>query len=416
MPPRRPLNILLATIEYPPDPFSAGIGSYTKALADALVDRGHKVHVVTRGETADRIEKEGALTIHRIAPARPELPDEFGALQMMSLGVKGLFSELHYRRKIAATLHELVQEQSIDLIESADHVAETILYTPAKHKHVPFVVRLHTPLAVGELFDKNIAEPLRQGVRLYEKQLLKKATHLTAPSQKGAYIMCKEMGIDVGSVTVFPNPPTMPFEDAPLTPTESNMVLYVGRLTRWKGVHLLARAIAAVSRECPQASFVFVGKDLPSSEGGGSTKEYLLQLVPSDLHDKLSFTGALPHDDVKPYLRRAAVAVIPSLFDSFGYTCLEAMSFGKAIVASDQGGLSDLLDRGRCGLLFTPPDVETLSSHIVRLLKNKALRLHYGTLAKERLLSTYSLESVMKQTENFYYRAITDLNPAFFDV
>jgi glycogen synthase len=407
----RALTIALVTPEYPPDNFSSGIGSYTKAMADALVERGHRVHVVSRASEPETRVQNGEITVHRVTPFRPEIPKTFTARTSLKLAINGLPSEFVYRSNIAKKLNELVEREGVDLIEAADHAAEASRYAPRKHPRVPFIVRLHAPVAVGEVFDRHLPESVRRAVRLYERRFLRKATHLSAPSESAWRIMSREMGIEDIPVTVLPNPPTYnPTEVEPSVPeeTDPNLILFVGRITKWKGVHLLVQAMPHVLERHPAARLELIGTDAFSVKGFASMRDYLRSLIPMRYHASLHFLGRLPHNRLVEHYRRAAICVFPSLYEAFGYTCLEAMTYGKAIVAGAQGGMSELLDSGRCGLLFEPPDIGALGEAITGLLGDPGLRERLGAAARARVLKHYSREAVMERTLLFYRVAITE--------
>ncbi|HEX7004885.1 MAG TPA: glycosyltransferase family 4 protein [Trueperaceae bacterium] len=409
----RPLTIALASIEYPPDRFSAGIGSYAKALARLLHERGHRVHVVTRGTDREELTEEEGVFVHRLLPGRPELPENLSPGPIVRLLARSLPAELAYRRKVVTTLTRLVRQEGVDLVEAADHMAETLGYDPTRFPKVPFVVRLHTPLAVTERLAPNIPETARLGIRLLERRLLRKATHLTSPSASATAVIMAEMGLDL-PVATYPNPPSYAAQARdPGVQEEPGMVLFVGRLNTLKGVDLLARAIPRVLEVRPDARFVFAGADNIPYGGFPSVSRYLLSLLPSRAHHAIAFTGHLLHDELRDLYPRATLCVFPSRFESFGYTCLEAMGFGKAIVGSNSGGMAEMLDGG-AGLLFTPPDVDELTEKILRLLNDPELRRDLGARARRRAAEAYGQEAVMDQVEEFYRRAIAErsLGPA----
>lgn len=416
---RGPLTVALASIEYPPDRFSAGIGSYTKALAHLLQARGHEVHVVTRGTGRQQVVDEQGVTVHRLLPGRPELPESLGPGAIAGLLARSLPAELEYRRKVVRTLSQLVREGGVDLVESADHMAETAGFDPASFPGVPFVVRLHTPLAVTEKFAPNIPEPARLGIRFLERRLLRKATHLTSPSASATRFILDEMGLDL-PVTCYPNPPSFGVredrpedeEGAAAEAEEAATVLFVGRLNFHKGVDLLVRALPGILDAHPQARFVFAGADNISAGGFPSMSQYLFSLLPQALHHAVTFTGHMAHDDLRDLYARATVCVFPSRFEAFGYTCLEAMGFGKAIVGSSNGGMAEMLDGGEAGLLFTPPDIDELRSQILRLLGDPPLRRELGRKARRRATDAYGQEAVLDQVESFYRRAIEEQRTA----
>jgi len=186
-------------------------------------------------------------------------------------------------------------------------------------------------------------------------------------------------------------------------------VLFVGRVVRWKGVDLLVRAVPKVLERHPEARFVFVGADNVGMEGSPTAEAYLRHLLPSRASRRLHFTGYLPHAEVAAYYKRATVCVFPSLFEAFGYTCLEAMTYSKAIVGSRHGGMCELLDEGRAGKLFTPPDVQGLADHLSTLLADPGLRTHLGEQARRRAQHFYGAETVLNDIEAFYRQALSDV-------
>jgi glycogen synthase len=406
----KPLTIALVSPDFPPDPKGTGIGTYTKFLTHYLTERDHKVHVITRGLTnQDETHSSGNFTLHRIGVPRPDIPMELNALKVTGLALQSIANELSYRRQIAARLEYLIKTENIQVIESAEAFAESYFYNPNKYPHIPFVVKLHTPFAVGELFDRNLPEPIRQLVRFFERRLILKASHLTVPSYLPKVLFRREMNLGNRAIRIIPNPPPVGLTDKPesheIEPLE---VLFVGRVTAFKGVFVLVKAIPRILEAHPTTRFIFVGADASNPKGGGSTIDVLKASLPERYREQATFTGHVKLEEVSHYYQRAAVCVFPSLFENFPYTCLEAMAYGKAIVGSSNGGMSDLLDNGRCGLLCTPPDEHELASKIIQLLQDKNLRDELGAKARARGLEHFSSERVMNLTEGFYRQALED--------
>lgn len=410
---REPQKLTLAfvTTEYPTARLSAGIGSYTQALGQALSRRGHKIYVISRSAAEDRVEDDGGVTVYHLGPARFNIPKRMNALSVVNIAGTSMTGEWRYRRKVAGKLDRLISGCGVDLVEGADSGAESLFYRPEKHPGVPFVVRLHGATAVCELFDKNIPEAARRAVRGVERRLCAKATHLSAPTRAAEPLLRREMGLGQRRIAIFPNPPSLKLLAAGHEEVDPNLILYVGRLTLGKGVELLARAFVRVLQQRPEARLLLVGTDCPIGAGwdkrSSSTKDYLLSIL-APCRERVVFTGHLPHTALGGYYRRAAVCVFPSYFESFGYTCLEAMAHGKAVVTSRSAGTAELLDDGRCGLLFSPPDVGELAERMVTLLQDPALRHSLGESARKRALKHYNEDSVIEQTLAFYRRAISE--------
>jgi glycogen(starch) synthase len=414
-PPPDRLTLAFYTLDYPPGRFVSSIGLYTQKLAAALAERGHRVFVVSRSEGGESVERDGQVTVLRLGPPRVQVPARVTLLSASSRVLTGFYDEVRFRRRLAAKLSELVVREGVDLIEAADSAAEAGFYTPQRHPRVPLVVRLHGPTAITELFDRNVPELGRRLIRRAERALFVKATHLTTPSEASRELFRRELALGERPIAVFPNIPTLDpsavavSEGGVADPdVDPNLVLYVGRSTRQKGLQFLIQAIPGVLEAYPAARFVFVGPDGPSTGGHSSFQAYLVSQVPERYRSALHFTGFKPHDEVRCFYKRAACCVFPSVFESFGYTCLEAMTYGKAIVASPTGGMAEMLDEGRCGLLYRPPDADELRQHILTLLSDAALRQRLGQAARQRALTRYHPEVIVTKTERFYYRAVAE--------
>jgi glycogen synthase len=405
----RPLRLVLQSLDYPPDTNVSAIGLYTRTLAWGLVERGHVVHVVCRG-SQDGTERDGDVRVHRVGPARPPLILSMGVGRFATFAAANVALEATYRRRLARRLASLVGSERIDLVEACDSAAEAVAYQPRRHPKVPFVVRLHTPTAVWETFDHNVPEIARRLILTVERRLLARATHLSAPSQGAADLFRREMRLGDRPIEVHPNPPTLDAASVEVRrPTDGRTVLYVGRMTRGKGVLTLAEAIPLVRRAHPEARFVFAGPDAPTHTSHASMRHRLEASISDADRSAVEFTGYLARAVLRERFDEAAVCVVPSLFEAFGYACLEAMTFGKAIVASGVGGMVELLDGDRCGSTFPPGDAHALAERIVRLLRDEDLRHRLGDSARARAEQVFGREAVIPLVEDAYRRAIADL-------
>lgn len=405
------MRIVLATIEYPPQPFSSGIGSYTKAIAEGLAERGHRVHVLSRGTGENRREERGGVTLEYVVPARAELPEQLDdTLNMVALGLRGLVGEIRYRRRVARRLRELVEDEGYELVEAADHMGEAAWYPARRNPGVPFVVRLHTPLCFSERVERNIPPWVTAIVASQERRQVRHATHLTSPSSAMVEPFLEVLGASGRAVHVNPNPPLAelrthtPVPDPPGGP----VVFFVGRLTAWKGVDTLVRAVPRVLERFPEARFELAGADTGPTRGYASFRAYLESLLGSDAKDRVRFLGKLGPAELESHYRRATVCVFPSRFDVHPYTCLEAMNFGKAIIGSRSSGMREMLDDGGAGLLHDAPDVDDLAEKIGMLLEDRNLRSELGRRAYERAQTVLSLDATLDATESFYARAIQE--------
>jgi glycosyltransferase involved in cell wall biosynthesis len=116
--------------------------------------------------------------------------------------------------------------------------------------------------------------------------------------------------------------------------------------------------------------------------------------------------GWLPHDELERLYDRVAVVACPSHREGFGVVCAEAMAHGRPVVASDVGGLRDLVVDGETGLLVPPRDVSALRAALDRLLGDASLRRRLGGAARERVRDYCSWERVVDATIAAYEDAV----------
>jgi glycosyltransferase involved in cell wall biosynthesis len=163
-------------------------------------------------------------------------------------------------------------------------------------------------------------------------------------------------------------------------PADPPQVLYAGRMSPEKGV----RELVAAADGMP---LVVVG-DGP-----------LRDEVPGAL-------GFKPHDELERHYQRAAVVACPSHREGFGIVCAEAMAHARPVVASDVGGLRDLVAHGETGVLVPPGDVPALRDALRRLLGDEALRRRYGEAGRRRIAERFTWKRFGDETLKAYEDAL----------
>jgi glycosyltransferase involved in cell wall biosynthesis len=126
--------------------------------------------------------------------------------------------------------------------------------------------------------------------------------------------------------------------------------------------------------------------------------------VPAGVVD---FAGSLPPEAMHDEYARAAICVIPSRWENFPYSCLEAMSAGCAVVAADTGGLKEIITDQHDGLLAPPNDAAAISSRIVTLLDRPDHGRALGDAARRTVHERFSRSRVCAQLMDIYTEATT---------
>lgn len=230
---------------------------------------------------------------------------------------------------------------------------------------------------------------------------------VAAPSQSIRDLMIEWWGLDASQVVQFP----LPFEAAEsflnVDPdTDTQRITFIGRLEMRKGVLDLMRAVPRVLDQHPEARFRFIGRALNHPKTGEKLRTYMERKL-RPYRDSVEFTGSVPYEDIPGYLRQTDICAFPSLYESFGLVCTEAMAAARGIVASSVGGMREMLDDGACGRVVDPERPADLADAIVDLLAHPEERKRLGRAARERVQTEYSFDAVAPQQEACYRRAIS---------
>ena len=174
--------------------------------------------------------------------------------------------------------------------------------------------------------------------------------------------------------------------------SDDNFILFVGRLVGTKGIKYLLRAMKTVDSKLVIC-------------GGGPDKEKLQRLTGKlGLNDKVQFPGRVSEEEKHKLFSSCSLFVLPSIYESFGIAAAEAMSYGKPVIASNVGGLPEVVNGG--GLLANPKDPNDLAKQITTLLRNPEKRKQLGIKAKE-IASGYTWDSSAEQMEKVYNEIYT---------
>lgn len=190
-------------------------------------------------------------------------------------------------------------------------------------------------------------------------------------------------------------------------------ILFVGRITRQKGIIHLVHAIPHLR---PGTQIVLCAGAPDTAEIGREMTEAVEEARKRTANAVIWIARMLPKDDIIPLYSQAALFVCPSVYEPFGIINLEAMACGTPVVASAVGGIKEVVIPEETGLLvpfepcggsdFEPRDPERfaldLAAAINRLLDEPERRRHMGRLARDRVESSFGWPSVARRTCDFY--------------
>lgn len=328
-------------------------------------------------------------------------------------------------RRVAQSMHE---REQFDLIH---HVTYARYWMPsaARHLNVPYVwgpVGGAEGVSAGMLrrmgWRTRLGEAARSMVRrLFEwhpatRRSIRQAALILAGTGQTARRL-RELGAK--RVEIFPMigwdglQPSWRDKSHPTTPGEVDIAssdgvirfVSAGRLLYWKGFDLGLRAFAQAKLE--NARYIIIGD--------GPQRHQLAHLAARlGIEKQVEFTGGIGRDQCLQRMGQSDVLVHPSLHDSGGYACMEALCMGKPVVCLDVGGPASQIN-DQCGMKITPgtlPQViADLSLAMRRLASDNALRLRMGQAAQRHMLEQFTWDRKMDRMEQLYRQVLTDSVP-----
>lgn len=372
------MRVLVLGWEYPPA-VAGGLGVACRGLTTALADRGHRVVLATpRLEGAPDPEPHPGVTRIAIAAtvegdARPgrALPlDPYATDDERAASTeRGAATQRLYGRDLRVAVDrytraavDALAETEFDVIHAHDWMTVGAALRLRFQRKRPFVFHVHSTA-----YDRQGGESRgRRGpIADVERVGARTADAICTVSGHTRGVLTREYGVDPGRVHVVYNAPTedVPL-DAPHATPHAPTVLFVGRLTRQKGVGFLLRAAVEVLRQRPDGRFVVVGD--------GEERARLVELAASlGIARRVFFTGSIDDAARERAYRTADVLVLPSVSEPFGLTPIEALQRGVPVVVSDACGAREIL----ASAPSVPPwDAPQLAGEILRLLGDPGLR------------------------------------------
>ncbi|MCB0255201.1 MAG: glycosyltransferase family 4 protein [Anaerolineae bacterium] len=390
-----------------------GIATYTRDTARWLVKHGHSVHVVcvTRTSPPGEEDDEG-VRVHFVRPTRirprqllrmvGQVPG-LAFLQEAYAGWDLLENSLGAWRAV----WRLDRRMHFDVIECADFggLAFWGLLSSLKSRTI---LRGHGYLHL-EL--PHTIWPGRHFHHALEKFCVRQTRFVLTASEYLARCYVGEFGVEEKKVMPWPygiNQKRL-FEQAACSTLRSMWsdeptALYVGRIERQKGNDLLFSTLHIVHQMNPDFRAILVGRvpqnDRPAYDG-----------FMEAARDWCWHPGEIAFSDVIALMLQSTLVVLPSRTDTLPRTLIEALFCGLPQVATHIGGIPEIIEDGKTGLLVPPEDTQALASAIEQICLSPSLLTRLRHNSKERALVKFDLEKVMTRQVQIYQSLIEGVLP-----
>lgn len=376
------MKIALVTHTFFPQS-TGGREKYVYYLAKKLIEKNHEVEVFTSSDSLTKSYTElinTNLTVHYFPTFR--FPISMG----------------YYR--INPTMLSALLKSDFDIIHAHEycHFTTCMSVLAARIKELPFILTEHGyPEQIG--ITKNL-------VRIYNKiilpQIISTSKKIIAVSNFIKKELISRYNIPSEKISVIYN--SIALEDYKIKSDifrrkyhleDKKVILAIGRLIKEKGFQNLIKTIPIIKRKIPEIAVVIIGPK-------NYYKPELVRM--SKITGNVIFTNTISEEMLKSAISSSDVISIPSLYEPFGIVALEAMAYGRPIIASNTGGLSETLNNSN-SLLVHPGDVKELANGIINLLNNKKLSYKLGKKAKEDV-KKYDWRNKINEIINVYNDAI----------
>jgi len=224
-----------------------------------------------------------------------------------------------------------------------------------------------------------------------QKRIFRMADKLHVQNEYQAQILQKHYNIPRADIVVIPNPIELSFGESGAK-KQGQEILMVSRIVPWKGHEIMLRAMPIIIKNKNSCRLTIVGD---------GEKKYVLKLQKLcrelGIGKNVSFAGKIPHQKLSPYYKKARVFIQPSLYEPFGITVIEALAHGIPVVASDTGGLPEIVKEGKTGFIFRAGNIEELARKTVRAFDFAPTKAEI-----RKTIGKFSLETIAKEYERCY--------------
>ena len=375
---------------------TGGVAMHNHYLLNALEKKFKCNSISAESEINSGFSKNNGIRYSRIPIAGHSNISQFLKFSILKNAARSFVDQ-----KISKLLAKSLNNES-GLIEFMDIHSEGYLFlkgNPEKRKNV--VIRSHTPFGLlKQYFNKTELKGVDTWFAFErEKKCFNWAGSITTPSKDLKKRICDMYSIDYDKVQVIPNLlDTNHFSPKDMEDNQDFTILHVGRFERGKGVETLIKSFISLSKKFNNLKLINVG-----TPRGPSFNKCMDLLKKNNLDQKVIFTGFVDYLDLPEFYAKSDIVVVPSeIYESFSYTVAQGMACGKAVIASEIGGIPETTNYGNAGLLFEPGNVDQLTGKIEMLYANTDIREEFGRKARNYIVDYCSIESLKAKYIEFY--------------
>jgi alpha-maltose-1-phosphate synthase len=404
-----PVRIMHISSEYPPY-LTGGIGTHVYQLVQGLDTTRYEVDVFAYNPVLNSTVRDKNVTAHYLSQGNK--------IENLSrpLDSKEVNHLNDYLIQYASAYFS--QCRPPDLIHCHDWYAFSAAKALRLTFQSPIVTTIHFLYGSSERWKD---QSRIRGYEELESDTCKKSDAIIAVSQflkrdieriKGVDSNCVHVvynGVDTAEIAGSQvNAPDIEAIRREYAPNGEKIVLFAGRVSYLKGVSALLMSAARVLERVGAAVYLIAGEYLP-----GEYTDIVFSLAHNHprLKGRVKFLGKLSRKHLFQLYHAASIVVVPSTYETFGYVAAEAMAAGTPVIASNTGGLSELIEHRKSGLLipmnkdnngYSGIDIVKLADAQVELMQDEFLRARMGLAGQQLVTSKFTLQRMVNETADIY--------------
>ncbi|HEX2675647.1 MAG TPA: glycosyltransferase family 4 protein [Polyangiales bacterium] len=414
---QRPLRICLLT--YRGNPRSGGQGVYVRLLSEALRDLGHEVDVWSGQPYPELVDGVRLVKVPSLdlwneeqlfrRPSLRELSDPINLSEYWRTRFGAFAEPLTFSDRVARRFLRGGNLRNYDIVHDNQCLGPGLLKLRSM---LPVVATIHHPITVDLRIAYQTAKGraerfgLRRWYSFVPKQLevSRRLDRILTVSEASSSDLQREYGVAAERTRVVGNGINLDvFKPLPGVQRKPNqLITTLSADAPLKGFRYLLDALARLRATRPDVKLLVIGQ--PGKETGTAERLHDLKL-----ESAVTFTGRVPAEDIARAYAESTLAVVPSLYEGFGFPAGEAMACEVPVVSSRGGALPEVVgEHGTCGTLVEPRNGDALAHAIGELLDQPERRRTMGEAGRARVLELFTWRRAAERTVDVYREAIAE--------
>ena len=405
-------KLKIAFLSYRSKPFSGGQGIYVKYLSKALHDLGHEIDVFSGPPYPDldpkiKLVKIPSLGLYekksKFYDVNPMmLLKPINLFEWLSVNSGGFPEPYTFGKRIKKILKQNLNEY--DVIHDNQSLAYELLFFQKKK---PLVTTIHHPISLdlayqlqstNDIFLKLLMRRWHSFL-VMQKFVAKRLKKIVVPSNSSMDDIKDEFRVDKNKMERVMNGIDLNvfYPDSKIQKIPFRLVTVASADVPLKGLDYLLKALSDLAEVYSDISLSIIGEQ----KKGGHTERLIKKL---NLEKRVNFFSNLTQEDLRKTYCEAELAIIPSLYEGFGFAAIEAMACGVPLISSSGGALPEVIKD--TGIIIPPKNVKEIYNSVDYLLSSPHIAKELAEKGLQRANSKFSWTAIAKQLEKVYYKEI----------